>query len=140
MSMHHQSIHYLEFPVSSFIFENSGQQISNQRGSERRGNYFKRLLLVLCTMISTIISIAMVTPALFLVFTLILAHHTYFNMRGSNFRLRGSCLPKKQGEYTGKKLLDFVLILVEIHLPENIAAVAVGLVVVVQCSFPSLTK
>ena len=94
--MHHQSIHYLEFPVSSFIFENSGQQISNQRGSKRRGNCFKRLL-VLCTMISTIISIAMVTPALFLVFTLILAHHTYNSMIGSNFRLRGSSLPKKQG-------------------------------------------
>ena len=36
------------------------------------------------------------TPA-FLVFTLILAHHSTYNMRGSNFRLRGSCLPKKAG-------------------------------------------
>ena len=38
--MHHQSIHYLEFPVSSFIFENSGQQISNQRVSE--GELFQK--------------------------------------------------------------------------------------------------
>ena len=38
----------------------------------------------------------MVAPA-FLVFTLILAHHSTYNMRGSNFRLRGSCLPKKAG-------------------------------------------
>ena len=51
---------------------------------------------MLCTMIWTIISMAMVTPA-FLVFTLILAHHSTYNMRGSNFRLRGSCLPKKAG-------------------------------------------
>ena len=63
------------------------------------------------------------TPA-FLVFTLILAHHSTYNMRGSNFRLRGSCLPKKAGRDWEKILQDFVLILVEIHLPENIAAVA----------------